>query len=81
LDNELEIAITRAAGHAVATAHMADHAMGTVKYGLDAIKIIGGSIDEEVKWQIKNLPNELKGLVLEGLKNKNIINDIDILSH
>ena len=55
--------------------------MGTVKYGLDAIKIIGGSIDEEVKWQIKNLPNELKGLVLEGLKNKNIINDIDILSH
>ena len=76
LDNELEIAITRAAGHAVATAHMADHAMGTVKYSLDAIKIIGGSIDEEVKWQIKNLPDELKGLVLEGLINKNIIKDL-----
>ena len=73
LDNELEIAITRAAGHAVATAHMADHSLGPVKYGLDAIKIIGGSIDNEVKWQIKNIPNELEELVLEGLKDKNII--------
>ena len=74
LDNELEIVITRAAGHAVATAHMADHSMGTAKYCLDAIRIIGGSIEEEVKWQIKNIPNELKELVLEGLINKNIIN-------
>jgi hypothetical protein len=73
LDNDLEIAITRAAGHAVATAHMADHSMGTVKYCLDAIEIIGGSIEEEVKWQIRNIPNELKELVLEGLINKNII--------
>jgi len=80
LDNELEIAITRAAGHAVATAHMADHSMGTVKYGLDAIKIVGGSIDDEVKWQIKSIPNELEELVLEGLKNKNIINDIDVFN-
>ena len=74
LDNELEIAITRAVGHAVATAHMADHSLGTVKYSLDAIKIIGGSIEEEVEWQIKNIPNELKELVLEGLINKKIIN-------
>ena len=73
IDNELEIAITRAAGHAVATAHMADHSMGAVKYGLDAIKIIGVSIEKEVEWQIKNIPNELKGLVLEGLINKKII--------
>ena len=73
LDNELEIAITRAAGHAVATAHMADHSMGAAKYCLDAIKIIGGSIENEVKWQIKNIPNGLEELVLEGLKNKNII--------
>jgi hypothetical protein len=74
LDNELEIAITRAAGHAVATAHMADHSMGPVKYSLVAIKIVGGSIEKEVKWQIENIPNELKGLVLEGLINKKIIN-------
>jgi dTDP-D-glucose 4,6-dehydratase len=75
LNDELEILITRAAGHAVATAHMADHSMGTVKYCIDAIKIIGGSIEKEVKWQIKNIPNGLEELVLEGLRNKNIIND------
>ena len=75
LDNELEIAITRAAGHAVATAHMADHSMGPVYYGIKAIKIIGGSIEKEVKWQIKNIPDGLEELVLEGLRNKNIIND------
>ena len=74
LNNELEIVITRAAGHAVATAHMADHSLGTVKYSLDAAKIVRGSIEKEIEWQIKNIPNELKKLVLEGLKNNNIIN-------
>jgi hypothetical protein len=73
LNNELEIAITRAAGHAVATAHMADHSMGTVYYGLKAIKITGGSIESEINWQIKHIPNEIKELVLEGLKDKKII--------
>jgi hypothetical protein len=73
LDDELEIAVTRAAGHAVATAHMADHSLGPVKYGLDAVKISGGSVEKEVEWQIANIPDELKGLVLEGLINKNLI--------
>ena len=77
LDSELEIAITRAAGHTVAAAHMADHSMGTVKYCLNAIKIVGGSVEKEVEWQIGAVPNELKGLVLEELKNKNIVNNID----
>jgi hypothetical protein len=73
LDNELEIAITRAAGHAVATAHMADHSMGTIYYGLKAIKITGGSKESEINWQIEHIPNEIKELVLEGLKDKKII--------
>ena len=73
LDNELEIAITRAAGHAVATAHMADHSMGTVYYGLKAIKISGGLIDSELNWQIEQIPGAIKGLVITGLKNKGII--------
>ena len=73
LDNELEITITRAAGHALATAHMADHSMGPVFYGLKAIKITGGSIESEINWQKKNISNDIKELVLEGLKNKNII--------
>jgi hypothetical protein len=49
LDNELEIKITRAVGHAVATAHMADHSMGVVKYGMDALKTINKSIEPEIK--------------------------------
>jgi len=73
LDNELEILITRAAGHAVATAHMADHSMGPVYYGLKAIKISGGSIDNELKWQIEEIPEELEELIINGLKNKGII--------
>ena len=73
LDDELEIAITRAAGHAVATAHMADHSMGAVYYGLMAIKITGGSMDSELNWQIEQIPDEIKELVIDGLKNKGII--------
>ena len=73
LNNELEILITRAAGQAVATAHMADHSMGPVYYGIKAIKINGGSIDSEIKWQIGQLPNNIRELVVNGLKNKGII--------
>jgi hypothetical protein len=73
LNNELEIAITRAAGHAVASAHMADHSLGTVYYGLKAVKITGGSVESEINWQINHIPDDIKELVLEGLKNKKII--------
>lgn len=73
LNNKPEALITRAAGHAAATAHMADHSLGTVKYCLDAIKSIGGSIEKEREWQIKNIPDDLKELILEGLINKKII--------
>jgi len=75
LNNELEILITRAAGHAVATAHMADHSMGPVYYGLKAIKFVKGSIDSELKWQIDQIPEEIKELVINGLKNKGIIKE------
>ena len=75
LNNELEILITRAAGHAVATAHMADHSMGPVYYGLKAKKIIGGTTDSELKWQIDQIPEEIKELVINGLKNKGIIKE------
>jgi hypothetical protein len=73
LENKIEIAITRAAGHAVATAHVADHSMGPVYYGLKAIKINGGAIEAEINWQIEHLPKDIKELVLEGLKSKNIL--------
>ena len=75
LDNDLEIVLTRAAGHTVATAHMAEHSMGSVYYGLKAIKITGGSINSELKWQIEQIPEELKELVINRLKNKGIIKE------
>jgi hypothetical protein len=52
---------------------MADHSLGTVYYGLKAVKITGGSVESEINWQVKNMPNDIKKLVLEGLKNKKII--------
>ena len=76
LANELTdpvfIAVARAVGHAVATAHMADHALGAALYALKAIKLSGNSIDEERKWQNDRLPFEIRELVLitRGLKEK-----------
>jgi hypothetical protein len=78
LDNKLEVAITRDAGHAVSTAHMADHAMGPVKYGLDAIKIIKKKKKKEIEWHINNFPIELKEQIMEGLLNKKIFKKKDL---
>jgi hypothetical protein len=52
---------------------MADHSLGTVYYGLKAVKITGGSVEFEINWQINHIPNDIKKMVLEGLKNKEII--------
>jgi hypothetical protein len=70
--NPIAIAIARAAGHAVATAHMADHSLGGALYALKALKIAGKSIDAERKWQNEQLPPEIKELVLttRGQKEK-----------
>ena len=59
-------------GHAVATAHMADHALGAALYALKAIQQSGNSIDEERKWQNEQLPIEIRDLILKtrGLKEK-----------
>ena len=65
-------AVARAVGHAVATAHMADHSLGPALYGLKAIKSAGGSIDEERKWQNAQLPPEVRDLVLTARKSRNI---------
>jgi hypothetical protein len=66
------IAVARAVGHAVATAHMADHSLGTAWYALKAVKSSGGSIDEERRWQDKQLPQDVRDLVLTARKVRNI---------
>jgi hypothetical protein len=66
--NPAKVAIARAAGHAVATAHMADHAPGAAEYALKALAILGKPIKKERKWQNNHLPLEIKELVLSSRK-------------
>jgi len=55
----ISISVARAVGHAVATAHMADHSIGGPLYALRAVKYADGSVDEEREWQ-KNKLNQLE---------------------
>lgn len=70
--NPIAIAVARAVGHAVATAHMADHSLGPALYALKAVKSAGKSVDAERKWQNEQLPSEIKELVLTTEKHKYI---------
>lgn len=60
------IALARAAGHAVATAHMADHSMGAAMYALKAMIAADGPLEEERRWQHAQLPESIRTLVLTG---------------
>jgi hypothetical protein len=58
------IAIARAVGHAVATAHMADHSLEAALYALKAVKNAGKSKDAERNWQNEQLPSEIMELII-----------------
>jgi hypothetical protein len=62
------VAVARAVGHAVATAHMAEHSLGSVVYGLKAVKAAGKSVEAERQWQIEHLPADVKELVFTALE-------------
>ena len=66
------IAVARAVGHAVATAHMADHSLGPAWYALKAVKNAGMSVDAERQWQDEQLPPGIRDLVLTARKSKKI---------
>jgi len=68
--NPTLIAIARAVGHAVATAHMADHSPGAAEYALKAVASEGKSIDVERKWQDKQLTPDIMELVLSARNKK-----------
>jgi hypothetical protein len=70
VSNPGAIAVARAVGHAVATAHMADHSFGAGLYALKAVKNANGSADTERKWQIERLPLEIRELVLSARVEK-----------
>jgi hypothetical protein len=59
-------------GQAVATAHMADHALGAAWYALKAVKNAGKSPDAERRWQDEQLPLEIMDLILSARKSKKI---------
>jgi hypothetical protein len=66
----------RAAGHAVATAHMADHAPGGAVYAIKAIRAAlpkaeaETAVAHEHQWQIEQLPDEIRELVLSTFAQK-----------
>ena len=66
----VSIAVARAVGHAVATAHMSDHSLPAADYALKAIKFSGQSVEVERKWQNEQLPASIKELVL-SVRNEN----------
>jgi hypothetical protein len=64
--SQTAIAVARSIGHAVATAHMADHSLGAAWYALKAVKNAGNSVEKERKWQDDQLPMGIRKLVLEA---------------
>ena len=67
----------RAAGHAVATAHMADHELGAAAYAIRAVRAASSTDTRdnagriECQWQRERLPDAIRALVLsdEDLRN------------
>jgi hypothetical protein len=66
----------RSSGHAVATAHMADHAPGCAVYAIKAVKAATDSqnqdiaVEQELTWQLERLPIEIRELVVSTLEEK-----------
>lgn len=60
----VSIAVARSAGHAVATAHMADHSLGAAIYALKAVKFAGKSVEAEREWQNGQLQPEIREIIL-----------------
>lgn len=70
--NPTSISVARSVGHAVATAHMADHSLGAAWYALKAVKSAGKSVDAERRWQDEQLPPEIMDLILTARKSRKI---------
>lgn len=66
LSDPTTILVARSVGQAVATAHMADHSLGAAWYALKAAKSAGCSVEAELMWQNRQLPSEIKELVLSA---------------
>ncbi len=65
-------AVARSIGHAVATAHMADHSIGAAEYALKAVKLCGKSIEDERRWQDEQLTSDISELILTAREKKKL---------
>ncbi len=69
--------VARAAGHAVATAHMADHELGAAAYAIRAIRLELKDTDpqlageRECEWQREQLPDSIRELVISDQEQRN----------
>lgn len=65
-------AVARAAGHAVATAHMADHCLGAADYALKAARLGGIDRGQERLWQDQQLPASIRDLVYSARADRRV---------
>jgi hypothetical protein len=69
--------VARAAGHAVATAHMADHELGAAAYAIRAVRLAAPESDamtageRECRWQREHLPEAIRELVFSDEERRN----------
>jgi len=63
LGDPAAVAAVRACGHAVATAHFADHSLRAAMYALRAVE----SPEEEYAWQLACLPDEVRELLTDRM--------------
>ena len=72
-------AAARAAGQAVSTAHMADHSLGPVYYGVLATRLsvpdaqADAAADNEYRWQMEHLPEPVRDLVTSALEESTVL--------
>jgi hypothetical protein len=68
--------VARSAGHAVATAHMADHELGAAAYAIRAVRAASQPADakragaNECEWQRDQLPQSVRELVLSDEEHR-----------
>lgn len=68
--NPIAKAVARSIGHAVATAHMADHSVTAALYALKAVKSAGKSVETERNWQNEQLSEDIRELILSSRTKK-----------
>ncbi len=72
-------AVARACGHAVATAHMADHSLGAAFYAVRAVKLAAPTQDAEAagerehQWQREYLPEAVRDLVVSAQEQRSVL--------